>query len=558
VAIEYISYVEIKSSGNSGSQSITVPDDCTCVVVGVSLWKTTTNWIPVSPISLNSVDLITEQKADDQNGNQQAWLGYLVDPSVGSQTFFWDWGTTLNAGAIFHIIFFKGIETSDPIVSSGKETTSADLTGLTADITDMMVGFAAGYGGAAPSVTDNSQTEILTTSLFSSATAGSAFKLGDTGFYHTGGGYIVSVALVLKKYIVFTLTVSDPNHSQIVDSPVLTQVHNLSVSDCAEDLISDEVAIFTPIVADDASHVFTSESPALIENKTLAVQTSTQDLTSDSPVLFQAHTLSVQDAEEINSVDSLLLVQRHRLTVQDVSHGHSVEGDLILTQVHVPTVQDGIHVFSSDSPALTQTHTLAVQDGLNDQTTDAILLNQKHRLSVQDGASGSSSDSPTLTQSQVIVVQDGTHSHLAENPDLTQAHVLSVSDTGHSLSSDNVTVTRGISLVPADSAHDHTAENVDLEQFRILSVQDGHSSHYVDPIILAQVHSLTVSDSFHAHTADQIIWLESLIEFQSSGESSFNSSSDLDEFQGDKIAEFFSEKVYPDSGTSLAIEEFNA
>jgi Concanavalin A-like lectin/glucanases superfamily len=355
-----------------------------------------------------------------------------------------------------------------------------------------------------------------------------------------------------------TLTVQDASHSLTNGSIDLTQAHTLVIQDSAHAQTVDNIAVSQYLLTQDSEHGHTSESPTLTENKTLAVQIGAHTLTSDSPALFQAHTLAVQDAEDIHSVDSLLLVQRHRLVVQDVSHGHTAEGDLTLTQVHVPTVQDGIHVFSSDSPALTQAHTLVAQDGISDQTTDTILLNQLHRLAVQDGESAHTTGSPVLTQAQAITVQDGLHAQLADSPVLTQAHVLSASDTAHSLSSDNVTVTRGISLVPADSAHDHTAENVDLEQFRILSVQDGHSSHYVDPIILAQVHSLTVSDSFHVHTADQIIWLESLVEFQSSGEGAFISSSDLDEFQGDKIAEFFSEKVYPDSGTSLAIEEFNA
>lgn len=191
--------VLIQNGNQSWSQNITVPADAEICIVLVSVWKEATDWIPANPFTLGGSNLTTVQKGDNQSANEQGWIGYILVSSTGTVALACNWGTGLGAGACVHAVFYKGIDTDDPIKSSGKQTTSgADLTGLTASAGDMMVGCVASE--AVPdSVNDNSQTEIDISSQYSYAAIGTAEKDGGTGFYFTGGTYTSVVALVLAQ-----------------------------------------------------------------------------------------------------------------------------------------------------------------------------------------------------------------------------------------------------------------------------------------------------------------------------------------------------------------------
>jgi len=81
------SVITIQSSSESSSQSITVPNDATICVVVVSLYyDSPTSWIPANPFTLAGSNLTTAQKTDEQIINGQVWIGYIVNPSTGSQT----------------------------------------------------------------------------------------------------------------------------------------------------------------------------------------------------------------------------------------------------------------------------------------------------------------------------------------------------------------------------------------------------------------------------------------------------------------------------------------
>jgi len=192
--------VVIQNSDASGSQSVAVPADATLCVVIITGWNDSTNWIPANPITLGGVNLTTLQKTDNQVNNGQVWIGYLVNPSTGSQSLAWSWGIAMDEGANFCIAFYKGIDTASPVVSSGKQTTAgADLTGLSASAGDMMVGGVYSYSIAITSVTDSSQTQLAKPNKFNSCYGGFAEKDGGTGFYYTGGDYQTCVGGVFKQ-----------------------------------------------------------------------------------------------------------------------------------------------------------------------------------------------------------------------------------------------------------------------------------------------------------------------------------------------------------------------
>ena len=127
------SVVTISSDATTGSQSITVPSDADIMVVGFGTWDGSTDWIPTNPLTLNSVNITKAEETDYQSDVDQTWLGYLVNPDTGTQTFAWDMGSTSGFdGNVYGIAFYKNVDTTSPIVSSGKTSSGgADLTGLT-------------------------------------------------------------------------------------------------------------------------------------------------------------------------------------------------------------------------------------------------------------------------------------------------------------------------------------------------------------------------------------------------------------------------------------------
>ena len=207
-------------SGDDGSQSVTVPTDADICVVMCSLYAGTPNWIVANPVTLAGTNLTTAEKTDNQTSNGHVWIGYIVSPSTGSQTLAWNFTVgTVNEGINFVVTFWTGVDTASPIVDSGKQTTSgADLTGLSADSGDMMVGCAYSYNSTHTSVTDNSQTE-LTRSTYNSAGLGAAYKDGGTGFYFTGGSYTTCAAIVIAAE---TTTEYDAAVSPLVVEATLT------------------------------------------------------------------------------------------------------------------------------------------------------------------------------------------------------------------------------------------------------------------------------------------------------------------------------------------------
>jgi hypothetical protein len=189
--------VLIQNSSQSGSQSITIPSDCQTIVVAISAYKNSTNWIATNPCTIDGSNVTTVRKTDSTSAINQNWLGYILNATTGSKTFAWDMGTTFTFGLNISIIFYKNVDLDSPLVSSNLTTTDgADVTGLTAGATDMMVGIVSSEGGNA-TVTDNSQTEISVTS-YNSEYHGVAEKLNGDGFYFTGSTFTSASALVLR------------------------------------------------------------------------------------------------------------------------------------------------------------------------------------------------------------------------------------------------------------------------------------------------------------------------------------------------------------------------
>lgn len=156
--------VNINTSSDSGSQSITVPSDATLAVVffggyiaagthlasdvTLTLGGTTMTNVGHNPGTTSGVDGI--------------WIRHLVNPATGSQTFGWSTGRTFQYGILITIVFYRGVDTATPIKSSSLidtiNTPTASITGLTYATGDMMVGGV--QSDTVPTVTGDGQTSI--------------------------------------------------------------------------------------------------------------------------------------------------------------------------------------------------------------------------------------------------------------------------------------------------------------------------------------------------------------------------------------------------------------
>lgn len=226
MGVERISTESVQSSAQSSSTTITVPADCTLVVV-MAVGFGGIGWMGANPISINSVNLTTQEKTDSQDTNGQVWIGYLANPATGSRTLAWSWNNAPSEGVQYLVVYLRGASTSNPIRSSGQQTAAdTDVTGLTAELNELMLGCVYSYTSIT-SVTDNSQTELLKGGPYNTAYYGFAEKQAGTGFYYTGGSYQTCAGIVVRSAEV--LRYVDPD----ADAGGNGTVQTLTGSNCA-------------------------------------------------------------------------------------------------------------------------------------------------------------------------------------------------------------------------------------------------------------------------------------------------------------------------------------
>jgi hypothetical protein len=145
--------------GNTGSTTITVPADCTCLVVGVVGYQPTANLFSSGSLTLNSMALTAVSGGDAVTADRyMGCLWYLGNPSTGTQTLAWDWAGSSSldgaTGAFFLIAFYKGVAT-DTLVrdtfgmqasASGPHSTDT----MTAQNGDFLVAYAFSFVNPGP------------------------------------------------------------------------------------------------------------------------------------------------------------------------------------------------------------------------------------------------------------------------------------------------------------------------------------------------------------------------------------------------------------------------
>ena len=198
MAVSFISAQTITDADTSVSGSITVPADCTLIVLcATGYGGATTNWFNPSVLSINGSSFTNVVDTDNQTNNGQTWIGRLLNPSTGGQTLSGTISKTPDEGMHYTLVYCKGQDNTTPIKSSGSSgSNNVDITGMTAASGDLMIGCCYDYA-ANPTVTDSSQTQIRS-AQYNTAGQGVAYKASVGAFYYTGSsGYSSACAVVV-------------------------------------------------------------------------------------------------------------------------------------------------------------------------------------------------------------------------------------------------------------------------------------------------------------------------------------------------------------------------
>lgn len=155
--------IEIQSSTNASSQSVTVPADADFVVVGVAAYESGVQVFTNGSLSLNGVAL-DKNIADASDDHFKGGQFYLENPATGSQTLAWDWSGTaaVTMGVIMVVRFYKGVDTADPIRDSYVVQMNDPMTTdtLTAQSGDFISAWSWQFGGVHDGVAWTNATEI--------------------------------------------------------------------------------------------------------------------------------------------------------------------------------------------------------------------------------------------------------------------------------------------------------------------------------------------------------------------------------------------------------------
>ena len=198
--------ITINTATAESSQSITVPSDAQIAVAFLGAYSNLGGvTIPNPCLTLAGTGLTRLVATGVLGAYSQASLEYVVTPPTGSQTLAWNFTSWLlgsgDGGCHIVIAFYKGINTSSPIVDSDGGQNLGSITGLTYTTGDMMVGGVTS-DGTGIDVTASSQTQIhesAVDAISSVFVLAVAEKLSTGTFDYTGESAPGAVACILAQ-----------------------------------------------------------------------------------------------------------------------------------------------------------------------------------------------------------------------------------------------------------------------------------------------------------------------------------------------------------------------
>jgi len=198
MAIERIGTEVVQSSVVTGSASVTVPSDCTFVLL---LMNTFGPNAPPDYVRINGIDFTKVIDWTTDFDHRYTHIYRLSNPSTGVQTFSWSWGGVWS-GNIYCLVYFKGVDTTSPIRDSDSDYDIDSSVVLTTAAGDLVVGIVGDTSGSDPNAAPagSGQTEIIDSDEFNGleASVGEELATGaSVTFNCTGSSYETLCACTL-------------------------------------------------------------------------------------------------------------------------------------------------------------------------------------------------------------------------------------------------------------------------------------------------------------------------------------------------------------------------
>jgi hypothetical protein len=147
----------------TGSVAITVPSDCTLVVIGLSAFLGSANALSAAGnFDINGNTSVGAPGGCTNAGAMMSALHYIVNPATGSQNLDWQWGggtgTGLDSASTCAIVsFWKGVDTASPTRDSDGAVSPASATATTPTLTaqsgDLIIAWGASQDDSSGNLT---------------------------------------------------------------------------------------------------------------------------------------------------------------------------------------------------------------------------------------------------------------------------------------------------------------------------------------------------------------------------------------------------------------------
>lgn len=147
------------------------------------------------------------------------------------------------------------------------------------------------------------------------------------------------------------------------------------------------------------------DSPTMTQSHQLNMGDVSQAQSVDAATIQQTHQLTASDVDQGQSVDAVTMQQTHQLTASDVDQGQSIDAGEI-SVIGALTPSDVAQLQLVDNVTIVQTHELAPVDVSTLQTTDSVVISTTNVLSPDDVAILQSIDGVSIVQTQQLTPVD--------------------------------------------------------------------------------------------------------------------------------------------------------
>jgi hypothetical protein len=361
-------------SGSSGTNGVTVPSDCTLIIIQWSQFDNNAD-NDMAELSLDGEDFTLVQNVGDGANAAGYGCGYLIDPSTGSQDVAWEWsgGAQGNGGGI-GVVFVKGQAATSPIRDSDGDTDSGSVGALTltTESTDLIIALCSAYqaftsfnlNGGATLVNDNATGDVGSDLARIGADSSSTSVSGNSD------STIVAISIIgiEESSGEDELLANDVESASEVTTSAVGQKHVILANDVQS---TSEVSVPTlaeaahVLLANDVESASEVSAPAAGQKHALLADDVESASEVSGPALGGKHALLADDVESASEVTAPAAGQKHALLADDVESA---------SEVSAPAVADipaGVHVLLADdvesasevtAPAVGQIHAILAED----------------------------------------------------------------------------------------------------------------------------------------------------------------------------------------------------